>query len=259
MLDKTRLLRRLAAGWIAAMQRHRFDVLLGALLLLLLAAPVVRLLGPERSPRLAQFTVSVVFAAMLLSAVFAVCRTRRSVAVGLTLVLSAIALYELSLHVAWAGILGISHLFSIGFLAYTIVVVLRFLFTSQRVSLNTIWASVCVYLLLGVLWANAYSLINLLEPKSFVFALAEDQHAGTMRFGGESSIYPLYYSFVTLSTLGYGDIVPTSPAARMFAAVEAIMGQLYLAVLVARLVGMHIAQSTSGSELDLPEGPETHA
>ncbi len=66
---------------------------------------------------------------------------------------------------------------------------------------------------------------------------------GQMRFGGKQSIYPVYFSFVTLTTLGYGDIVPTSATARMLAAAEAVTGQLYLAVLVARLVGLHISQS----------------
>ena len=65
-----------------------------------------------------------------------------------------------------------------------------------------------------------------------------------MRFGGGQSIFPIYYSFVTLTTLGYGDIVPTSAIARMFSAIEAVTGQLYLAVLVAQLVGLHISQST---------------
>jgi voltage-gated potassium channel Kch len=62
------------------------------------------------------------------------------------------------------------------------------------------------------------------------------------------SIYPIYFSLVTLTTLGYGDIVPTAAAARMLAAVEAVVGQLYLAVLVARLVGLHIAQARRNSE-----------
>jgi len=64
-----------------------------------------------------------------------------------------------------------------------------------------------------------------------------------MRLGGRQSVFPLYYSFVTMTTLGYGDIVPRSSSARMFAAIEALMGQLYLAVLVARLVGLHIFPS----------------
>ena len=66
-----------------------------------------------------------------------------------------------------------------------------------------------------------------------------------MRFGGEHSVNPLYYSFVTLTTLGYGDISPASSMARMLAAIEAVVGQVYLTVLVARLVGLHIAQATN--------------
>ncbi len=228
------------------MRRHRFDILLAALVLLLLSTPVVRLLAPDRKPMPAHVTVTVLFTLTLLSAVFAVCQTRRSVAIGLSLVVPAIVLNELRLHTDWDGIVGASHVFSICFLGYTIVVILRYLFTGERVSLNTIYASLCVYLLLGVLWANAYSLINLVEPRSFSLVFAEDRGAELMRFGAGHSIYPIYYSFVTLSTLGYGDIVPISPAARMFAAMEAITGQLYLAVLVARLVGLHISQSRSG-------------
>ncbi len=63
-----------------------------------------------------------------------------------------------------------------------------------------------------------------------------------MRFGGDDSTAVIYYSFVTLTTLGYGDIVPISPAARVLATGEAVIGQIYLTVLVARFVGMHIAQ-----------------
>ena len=59
-----------------------------------------------------------------------------------------------------------------------------------------------------------------------------------------------YYSFVTLSTLGYGDVSPLNPIARMFSYTEAITGQVYLAVLVARLVGLHISQTLIGEKGD---------
>lgn len=55
----------------------------------------------------------------------------------------------------------------------------------------------------------------------------------------------MYYSFVTLTTLGYGDITPVSPAAKSFSFIEAVTGQIYIAVLIARLVGLHIAHSMS--------------
>ena len=64
-----------------------------------------------------------------------------------------------------------------------------------------------------------------------------------MRFGAERSITALYYSFVTLTTLGYGDITPVSASARMLSVVEAIIGQLYIAVLVARMVGLNIVHT----------------
>jgi hypothetical protein len=64
----------------------------------------------------------------------------------------------------------------------------------------------------------------------------------------------LYFSFVTLCTLGYGDIVPVSPVAQTFSAVEAIIGQLYLAVLVARLVGMHTAHTLARHQNEEEEG-----
>jgi hypothetical protein len=64
-----------------------------------------------------------------------------------------------------------------------------------------------------------------------------------MRIGTGQPVGVLYFSFVTLTTLGYGDVVPTSPVTRTLASLEAITGQLYLTVLVARLVGLHIAES----------------
>jgi len=104
---------------------------------------------------------------------------------------------------------------------------------------NRIYGVVSVYLLLGVAWAFAYSLIDSLAPGSFVLAEADGQDGPTMG-------HLLYYSFVTLTTLGFGDIQPVSSVARTYSALEAIVGQLYLAILVARLVGLHI----TGNALD---------
>ncbi len=109
-----------------------------------------------------------------------------------------------------------------------------------------ICASLCVYLVLGVLWAITYSLIQIFDGQSFLSAYADDGEGTTMKFGGERTLTALYYSFVTMSTLGYGDIVPRSSLARMAAAMQAIVGQLYLAVLVARLVGLQIVHATQG-------------
>ena len=92
-------------------------------------------------------------------------------------------------------------------------------------------------------------LIDVLDPAAFTYTVAGTQRPPTLRIGtGDAGI--LYFSVVTLTTLGYGDIVPTSSISRMLVSVEAITGQLYLAVLVARLVGMHVvhAMNASGRE-----------
>jgi len=229
------------------MHRHRFDILLGALVLLLLSAPVVRVFVQIRHPQLARVTVAACFSLMLISAVFAISQRRRTAIVAISLAVPVVLLSAVRLLIEQQGIIIVYHLLGISFLGYTVVVILVFLFRAQRVTFNMIFASMCVYLLLGVIWAEVYSLLEVLEPgESFKFNLAEDASSQSMQFGGEQSIFPLYYSLVTMTTLGYGDIVPTSPSARMFAAVQALMGQLYLAVLVARLVGMHISQATRG-------------
>jgi voltage-gated potassium channel Kch len=107
------------------------------------------------------------------------------------------------------------------------------------VTVDTICASLCIYLLLGVCWSGIHVLAEVLEPGSFQLP----GHGPDAQFVD----FALYYSLVTMTTLGYGDVIPSSPSTRMFAATEAIMGQLYIAVLVARLVGLHIAQAASRS------------
>lgn len=225
------------------MIHNRFAFLLVALVLLFVAAPLVRAFGPGTRPFVAQAVVTVVFTAMLLSAVFAVSKTRRMVIVAVSLAVPAIVVQLLDLLVQHNGILIAEHVLSIVFLGFTIVVILTSLFGNERVSLDLICASLCVYLILGILWAEVFSLLAILDPASFTFTHAAQAEAQSMRLGDERSVFPLYYSLVTMSTLGYGDIVPTTAPARMLAAVEAITGQLYLAVLVARLVGLHIAHS----------------
>ena len=97
-------------------------------------------------------------------------------------------------------------------------------------------------LLLGVLWANAYSVLDILHPESFTFALGESSADGAMRLGGEQSIFPLYFSFVTMTTLGYGDITPKSEIGEDLAILQALTGQIYLAVILARIVSLLVTR-----------------
>jgi len=225
------------------MDRHRFDILLCALILLMISVPFVRIFHPLTYPRLSKTTLAACFALMLLSAVLAVSRTRPTAIAASSLAVLAMVFSVMNIvfDQVWVGV--VYGFFEIAFLGYVVVLILARLFTEEKVTFNMICASLCVYLLLGVLWAVVFSLLETFQPGSFDLPVAEDGQIRRMLFGGDESIYPIYYSFVTITTLGYGDIVPTSPAAQMFSAVEALMGQLYLAVLVARLVGLHIAHA----------------
>ena len=112
------------------------------------------------------------------------------------------------------------------------------IFTSKQVDLELISAALCLYLLLAMLWASLFTLLEGFMPGSFAGSgLAQ---AETLR---EYHQYFNYFSLVTITTLGYGDITPQTPLAMTLCQVEAILGQFFIAVLVARLVGIQIAQS----------------
>jgi hypothetical protein len=128
-------------------------------------------------------------------------------------------------------------------LGFTIMVLFRHLFTTDAVTWNTIAASLCIYLLMIVLWAEFYAIVALLDPAAFRLPADHVSVGAYKSFTGLGSAIALYYSLVTMTTLGYGDIVPVSPPARALAGLQAVTGQLYIAVLVARLVGLHIAHS----------------
>ena len=102
---------------------------------------------------------------------------------------------------------------------------------------EVLFAVACVYLLLALIWAMGFGIADTLTPGALVFP--EDLGAGEALTG--RGLY-MYFSFVTLTTLGYGDIAPASDTTRMMAMLEATLGQLFLVMVVARLVGMHTAQ-----------------
>ncbi|MEM6731074.1 MAG: ion channel, partial [Myxococcota bacterium] len=126
--------------------------------------------------------------------------------------------------------------------------VLRHVFEEGDVDGNRLYAVCCVYLLAGIAWGFFYAVLETLQPGSF---------GGSYRaVAGKDVVTPLiYFSFVTLTTLGYGDISPLSGFARAFATLEAALGQIYLTVLVARLLGFHVSMHGS---LTGPKGRAPH-
>jgi hypothetical protein len=160
---------------------------------------------------------------LLLLAGVAGLQTRR----GMRMVLLAVVVAALVVRwwpFASAAALVLAGLGSVGLLA---LVVLAQAFRGGSVNVHRIQGAVAAYLLLGLAWAYAYELVELVAPGAFAGAAMEH---------GRGFVY---YSFVTLTTVGYGDVTPVHPAARSLAMMEALTGQLYPAILLARLVSLH--------------------
>ena len=136
-----------------------------------------------------------------------------------------------------AGVAGFA------FLLYILLIVLNDIFSRSVVSTDTLVGSVCGYLILAALFASVYSVAVLFDPNAFRIspdlAIKPDElHRQGTHFG-----ILTYYSIVTLTTVGYGDVVPANYVTRAVVSVEAVSGQIYLTVIVARLVGLHLSRS----------------
>jgi len=126
------------------------------------------------------------------------------------------------------------------FMAFVVFQFLRFILRSPRVNSEVLCAAVATYLLLGLLWASAYTLVARLIPGSFSGVAA----GGPPLHGFDA----LYFSLITLTTVGYGYIAPLSGPARMLAMLEAVTGTMYMALLVARLVSLYSSTQPPAEE-----------
>ena len=121
------------------------------------------------------------------------------------------------------------------FLGFTVTTLVRAVVTARAVTWETISAALVGYLMIGVVWTQIFCALELARPGSFAVA---DSSTDQLNDVVQRQAVLEYFSFATLSTLGYGDVFPVSRPARSLACIEAICGQFYLAVLVAGLVGM---------------------
>jgi len=216
--------------------KYKFIYLLVALLLFLLIHPLFEHLV------FARILLQILDSAVLVTAIYAVCQNRKLLILGILLLLPAI-IGSWSLYVFEIPALDLmARSFSALFFAFAATVMMLNVFSEEEVTVDTISGAICVYLMMGLTWAFIYSVIEFLAPGSFTINKVPLSLGGDRYY--EIPLF-LYYSFVTLTTLGYGDITPLTPPARAFSYVEAIIGQIFVAVLIARLVGLHIARSTS--------------
>lgn len=142
------------------------------------------------------------------------------------------------------------------FLVIVGVSILRMALRTKRVTFDTISAALCVYMLMGLAWAFIFSNIYIFNTQSFSFPPHEAMGQTPAELFHHTVSAFMYYSFVTLASIGYGDITPVSPPARALSALEGISGQLYLAILVASLVGIRISQAMQDEAEEIREAVE---
>jgi len=132
-----------------------------------------------------------------------------------------------------------SQLLAAGFFAFALYGILRAILAKQA-SGDAIFGAVCGYLLLGIIWSLLFCAVETASPGSFAMPTRANAEVTAAR--PDRSVLG-YYSFITLATVGYGDVTPTTSLARTLAWMEAITGQFYLAILVAGLVGFKVTQA----------------
>lgn len=213
----------------------------GRLFFLMIALFAVFLLYPVLAPLESGIVVlDLGFSGILVLSVWSVSRNRTLMIIALVLAVPTMTSRWLEYLLPHQGVLLAAEATTIAFYFFVAFELLYNLLKDKEVTLDTIYGAISVYLLLGLAWAAIYSFLELGWPGSLNMGVFAQEYAdGTARSHGA---YSAYFSFVTLSTLGYGDITPVSPAARTLAMLEAVIGQMYIAVLIARLVGMHISQ-----------------
>jgi hypothetical protein len=172
-------------------------------------------------------------AAAFLSGVYAVSNKRAQWITALILAVAAGGLNTLFVFRSDPKIAVPTLICTILFLVFTLVSLLRAVVRDDRVTHDTIYGALSVYLLMAIAWGAAYLLVVTVQPGAF--SMDPARHANHVMDWFDC----MFYSFVTLTTIGYGDIVPVTAQARSLSILEAINGTLYMAVLVARFVGLY--------------------
>ncbi len=217
-------------GWVTD---YRYTFLLVALLVLVLA-PLVFDASDQRS-----LTFRVSSLGVMVFGILTVLQHRRTRIFAVALALLASVAQSASLVYGPQFYPQLRLALFAAFFSFMGVIIIRNVLRAEVITWDRIQGAVCAYLLIGVAWGVLYGWVGLRDPQAFSGAIEVDAQSGEPM---------VYFSFVTLTTLGYGDITPVSQTARTLAWLEAAFGQIYLVVLVAHLVSRQSIRSSRGEK-----------
>jgi len=209
---------------LQALTGHKFFLLFLFLLASLVLYPYVENGG------FGYFAFRVVESAGILIAVYAIRLRRTLLVVALLLAIPAL-LERMLLRQPDPGFLSILNIvLSFVFNVFIVVVIFRRVFSRDQPNSETVFGALCIYLLVGFTFASVYGMVTAIQPKAFYLDPLTNLHAIPNRFDF------IYYSFATMTSLGAAGITPVSAPARSLSVIESILGVLYLAVLIAKLM-----------------------
>lgn len=226
-------------------QRQTYGYLLLALLVFVTVTPFI-----PQSSRLGWID-DYLLVLVLVAAARNVSQSRRNLWIGAALGLPAVAARLTRAHIedmpTWGSVLVAAS--TIAFLGFIFALIMRDVLRGRRHVGEKVTGAIVAYLLIGLMWSFAFGLVELARPGSF--DIPAEMIATVESDPGQrpASVF-VYYSYITLTTLGYGDITPVGHAARTLSWLEAVIGQLFVAVTIARLVGIHasmMVDSPAGS------------
>ena len=212
-----------------AQSKKRFLVLLCLILGLLVIVPILQRFIDIR------IFVDIFLTAIFLSMVYTFSYNKVHVIAGVFLAIVMLASLWLQYLDPNQWIMPVGMLAGVVFVLMVIASIINLILQSEDVCREVIYAAILLYLLAALLWAFIYTFLELVDPASFNVELDHSD--------GYLTVFQ-YYSFVTITTLGYGDITPVTDVAKAFSVLEAVIGQLYLVVAVAWLVGMHVSSKS---------------
>ena len=221
---------------MALRREANFIYLLAGLLVVLVAGPVFN----DVSGRQLMIVTPIAFSVTLIVGIWSLIDSRKWFMIGMCMVTMNIVFTVIHVIRPSLAVDTFSLLATLAFCAMSLVITLRHVLLDHRMTLNRLIGGVCAYLLLGVSIAILNMLVQRFIPHSFTGLPDPDVYSSGMDL--------IYYSFVTMTTLGYGDIIPESSIARALAYLTAIAGQFYIAILVGTSVGMYLNQRQTDNQ-----------
>jgi hypothetical protein len=183
-------------------------------------------------------TLNTIFTFILIAIVYGLRAERWVIIVGILIGVPWLAVVWINLRLEIQALRIVSAILMTLLFSYTLVLLIRHIREADEISADLLYGAGCIYMLIGFAWSGISMTIELLRPGSFMQVTA----SGYKPISHASDL--VYYSFTTLTTLGYGDITPQLPMTRSLAILEAITGVLFMGILIGTLVGVFVATRT---------------